>query len=209
MIGILGAIHSDEMREEFNYSLERMKEIIDDFKPDIICGEVRLSDYTKYLDDESYNGYLGPNEYGRLILPYCKERNVMFVPIDHYEDESVGISYEDNKSMEEIAAFEKSFKKIMEEYLSYGHSSKLAFNSLRFNDFIRNKQLLQKLFNEDVHQVYWEQRNKDMVQNITNTIKNNPDARILCIAGAEHSYWFCDELQQLNHNVIYPLVKEK
>ncbi len=56
ILGILGTIHDDEMRKKFNYSLEKMEELIEKFNPDVICGEVRPEDWKKYCDNNEYEG---------------------------------------------------------------------------------------------------------------------------------------------------------
>jgi hypothetical protein len=43
VVGILGLNHNDEMRNKYNLTLDLIKELILEFNPDVICGEVTPS----------------------------------------------------------------------------------------------------------------------------------------------------------------------
>ncbi|EPZ57227.1 hypothetical protein H477_2305 [[Clostridium] sordellii ATCC 9714] len=95
IVGILGTIHNEQMREKYNYSLKYIEDLIVEFNPDIICGEIRPEDFEKYIIDKNYDGYLGPNEYRKSILPLCEKHNIKFEPIDWFEDELIGLNHFD------------------------------------------------------------------------------------------------------------------
>ena len=63
--------------------MERMRELIIEFNPDVICGEVLPVSWEKY----THRGYWGEpaSEYWDLIFPLCEELNIDFVPIDWVE----------------------------------------------------------------------------------------------------------------------------
>ena len=205
IIGVLGSVHSEKMREEHKYPLSLLKKVILDFKPDIICAEIRPEDWKKHLADSNYTGYLGPNEYRNLILPLCKEHKIDLVPVDWYEDDMVGMQYRDGQSDEDIAEYEKELKDIMTRFWDAA-SSNLPFNSNKFNRVVEEKQDLQKNLNEPMHRIYWELRNEMMTFRIKNVINNSPNKRILCIAGAEHCYYYLHELHKVNNiDIVFPL----
>jgi len=96
-VAILGTMHDENIRKQCNFTLDRMKDIILRFKPDIICGEVRPEVWNKYKSDRSYDGYLGPNEYRKMIIPLCESENIKFMPVDWFRDDMVGRYYLEGK----------------------------------------------------------------------------------------------------------------
>lgn len=56
-VGILGTIHNPELREQYHCSLSLYKDVIHEFKPDIICGEVHPQSWLRYLGDNNDRGY--------------------------------------------------------------------------------------------------------------------------------------------------------
>jgi len=205
IIGILGTIHNDEMRKEFNYSLELMEELIQHFKPDIICGEVRPEDWQKYCDNNEYEGYLGPNEYRRSIIPLCEKMGIEFIPIDWFEDDLINMDYFQGKTDTEINALEKQFQLILTDYMETARKSTIPFNSFEFNDIVEKKQDFQSSINSNVHNIYWICRNQIMVERIKKTLDNNKGKRVLCTVGSEHTYFYYKNLKDLDWEIVYPL----
>ncbi|KAA2301165.1 hypothetical protein FY526_26425, partial [Clostridioides difficile] len=74
-VGILGTIHNPELRERYHCSLSLYKNVITEFKPDLICGEVHPQSWLRYLKDKHDRGYWGEpaNEYWELVFPLCEE----------------------------------------------------------------------------------------------------------------------------------------
>lgn len=206
VLGILGTMHSEEIRKEANYTLKDLKELILEFKPDIICGEVRPEDFEKYLKDKNYDGYLGPNEYKRCIIPLCEKHNIKFIPVDWFEEDIARLNYLEDKSEEEIEDINRIFESITKEYIEIGKRSKIAFNSFEFNEFIQGKQNFQQELNPKVHNIYWTARNQIMIERIKNALKENESKKVLCTVGCEHNYFYYKELKSLNDwQIIYPL----
>jgi hypothetical protein len=205
VLGILGTVHSDEMRKEYNYSLEKMRGLIEQFKPDIICGEVRPEDWEKYCNDTEYNGYLGPNEYRRLIIPLCEKTGIKFIPVDWFEDDMVNMDYFKGKSELEVNNIENQLESIMNVYMEVAKNSIVPFNSLDFNNIVEKKQAFQNSINPEVHSLYWTCRNQLMVYRIKEVLSANKGKRVLCTVGAEHTYFYCKQLQEADWEIIYPL----
>lgn len=86
-VGLLGTIHNEALRERYSCSLSLYKRIINDFQPDVICGEVHPQSWLKYRNDPEDKGYWGEpaSEYWDMIFPLCEEQRIPFVPIDWFE----------------------------------------------------------------------------------------------------------------------------
>ncbi len=205
ILGILGTIHNDEMRKDYNYSLEKMAEIIEDFKPDIICGEVRPEDWNKYLENKNYEGYLGPSEYRKMIIPFCEEKKIRFIPVDWFEDDLVELDYFFGKSENEIKQLNLQLDAFIDDFLKAAKKSKIPFNSLKFNRVIEKKQNFQNKINPVVHNIYWIARNQIMIERIKKILNTNYGSRVLCTTGAEHTFFYCRELKKTDWKIIYPL----
>lgn len=208
-VGVLGSIHKFHKDLEYEYSLKDLREIIIDFRPDIICGEVRIKDWMRYKKDRGYEGYLGPMEYLELIIPLCEEKEIEFIPVDWFEDDLVQEGdFFFNKSEKEIDLYESKMSGIMKEYFLVGKQSELSFNSHEFNELVEKKQEIQRDFNPEFHNITWRIRNDLMIAKVRRTIRQNPDKRILCIVGAEHNYLYLKQLsQQKNIDLNFPIGK--
>lgn len=206
IVGILGTIHGDDsFRAEKGYTLEMMKEAISEFNPDIICGEVRPEDWDKYCNDKSYSGYLGPGEYRRLIIPYCENNGIEFVPVDWYEEDMVDWDYMRNYSESEKEKFIKDLEVVYEKIWDIGKKSLLPMNSFELDEIVMKKQDWFNSLDPVMHNMYWVARNQLMIERIKKAIENNPSKKILCTVGAEHNYFYYNELKKLNYKLIYPL----
>lgn len=205
VIGILGTVHDEKMREESNYSLEKIGGLIEAFNPDIICGEVRPEDWEKYCDNNEYEGYLGPNEYRRLIIPLCEKKGIKFVPVDWFENDLMNQDCFKGKSDSEIKILEKEIETLIENFWKVAKESEVPFNSLDFNNIVEKKHEFLQRVNPKVENLYWVCRNEIMVERIKHALEGNEGKRVLCTVGAEHNYYYCKGLEESNWEVIYPL----
>ena len=70
--------------------------------------------------------------------------------------------------------------------------------------FLKSKELpddLKKFL--PVHMSYWDIRNMEMVKNIINQIKKNPNERIVVLTGYYHRYYLIDELKKLEEELNF------
>jgi hypothetical protein len=205
-IGILGTIHNDlEYRKKLGYPIEIMEEAIKDFMPDVICGEVRPEDYEEYCKDKNYNGYLGPFEYRNLIIPLCEKHGIQFVPVDWFERDLINHSFDGEFSEAEQKEYEEQIFKIYDDIFKIAQQSEIPFNSFEFNELVKEKQKFQGDKEPIYSIVNWITRNHIMIARIKNAIENNKEKRILCTVGAEHNYFYYEELKKSGYEVIYPL----
>ena len=89
VVGILGVTHDPEMQATYHYPLSLMEELIRQFGPDVICGEVHPRSWRLYVETGQPYGILGETqeEYPQLIFPYCESRGVKFVPVNWFEED--------------------------------------------------------------------------------------------------------------------------
>lgn len=206
ILGILGTIHGDDsFRLQIGYTLKMMKEVIAEFKPDIICGEVRPEDWDKYLKNKSYDGYLGPSEYRGLIIPYCESEGIEFIPIDWFEDDMVNLDYMRNYDEHQQEKLMKELEIMYEKIWDIGSNSLLPMNSFELDEIIRQKQECLNSLDPLIHNIYWIARNQLMIERIKKVVENNQNKKILCTVGAEHNYFYYNELKKLQCKLIYPL----
>lgn len=206
VIGILGTIHGEEsFREELGYTLEVMKQAIIEFNPDIICGEVRPEDWDKYCSDNNYSGYLGPTEYRRMIIPYCESKGIQFIPVDWYEEDMISMDYLRNYSEFQRNKLIKELEELYKKIWDVGKKSTLPLNSFEFNKIIVKKQEWLGSLEPTIHNIYWIARNQLMIERIKSVIQNNKEKRILCTVGADHNYFYYNELKRLECNLLFPI----
>ena len=198
-LGLFGSMHSAKMMKRFGLDDERVRELFDRFKPDILCGEVRREDY------EENRAYQGPAEYRRFIFPYCKERGIKFVPCDQYEDADTEYA----RRMDQIRVPFKDFieaNRLMKAYMKVGKSSAIPFNSDDFNAIVEEKQAFQRKYDPEAHDIVWVNRNNAIVDNVLRVIQENPGANVLVVFGAEHIYWLKKAFAKLeNVEIVFPL----
>lgn len=207
-VGILGTIHNPELRERYHCSLFLYKNVITEFKPDLICGEVHPQSWLRYLKDKHDRGYWGEpaSEYWELVFPLCEEHNIPFVPIDWFEldvwnafDPFNGYSDVERKELEQRD--DHWFVEQMETY-QFGE---IPFNSKEFDRVTRQKYEWLHQVNAKAQNFRWVVRNQIMIQRVKNTIEAHPGKRILCIVGADHNYIFQEELMIEPVELLYPL----
>lgn len=87
VVGIFGIIYNLELREIYYCLFVLYEFFIIEFKLDIICGEVYLLSWQKYIEDCNNKGYWGElvSEYWEFIFLLCEENQIEFVFIDWFE----------------------------------------------------------------------------------------------------------------------------
>lgn len=171
IVGILGTIHNEQKREKYNYSLKYIEDLIVEFNPDIICGEIRPEDFEKYIIDKNYNGYLGPNEYRKSILLLCEKHNIKFEPIDWFEDELIGLNHFDCFCKSEQIKLENKLDKFYERIFENVNVGNIPFNNLKIDEIVEKKQLWLEEINKDIQNLVWIVRNQIMNLRIKKVIE--------------------------------------
>jgi len=209
VVGILGVVHDEELRVQHHLTLETIERLIVDFDPDVICGEVLPSSFEKYKKEPANRGYWGepPSEYYDLIFPLCEEKKIKFVPMDWVELD-VWNDFDPLRSYtgSEKEQLENEMERWWHKQLAASGKGAIPFNTEAFDHVTRLKYQWLKKLDQKAHAIRWECRHEIMLQRIINAIKDNADARILCIVGADHNHALYEGLMPLNHiQLIYPL----
>ncbi|MDO7908658.1 hypothetical protein Q5741_19910 [Paenibacillus sp. JX-17] len=208
-VGILGVVHDDELRQKYGLSLNVIEELILEFEPDVICGEVLPASWAKYQEDPAVRGYWGEpaSEYWELIFPLCEERQIEFVPIDWVEldvwlDFDPFLNYEEEQQQQLNNELEQWFEK----QLTACRSGLLPFNSADFDKVTTQKYEWLEQMNPRAQILRWECRHLIMIQRIRNAIRQHKGKRVLCIVGADHNHVLYKELSgEQDLHVVYPL----
>lgn len=208
-IGILGLVHDDELRQKYNLSLDFIKELILEFNPGVICGEVLPGSWEKYNQDNTNRGYWGEpaSEYWDLIFPLCEEEKIEFVPIDWVEldvwmEFDPFNNYNEQKRQELSSELEQWFQR----QLSTWDLSAIPLNSLEFDIVTKQKYEWLEQINPQAHLFCWLCRHLIMIQRIKNAILKHSGKRILCIAGADHNHALYEGLiAEKDIQLVYPL----
>ncbi|NGZ74699.1 DUF5694 domain-containing protein [Saccharibacillus alkalitolerans] len=208
-IGILGVVHNNELRMQTGLTIELIRELITEFDPDVICGEVLPVSWDRYKREPAERGYWGepPSEYYDLIFPLCEEKGIDFVPIDWIELD-VWNDFDPLRKYEgeARARLEQEDEKWWQRQLEGAGQGNIPFNTAAFDEATRLKYKRMAELDPEAYALRWTHRHLIMVQRIRNAIKRNPDKRILCIVGADHNHLLNEELRRAEGSkVIYPL----
>lgn len=210
ILGILGTTHNPDFRVRYNYPLELLKEVILDFNPSVICGEVHPTSWDRQLKNQVYEEYLGmpASEYWELIFPLCRERNLKFVPIDWFElDIWFEFDYFNKFSNEDKTRLEAQEENLDKRIRETWKAGSIPFNSTEYDQLCKAKYDWIKELNPTAYTVQWEARNLIMAERVKKAMHKNPDERILCVVGADHNYMMYDYLKDGDWTTIYPLRK--
>jgi hypothetical protein len=211
-IGILGTVHHEEFRTELGYSLERMRSAILEFRPDVICGEVRPQDWQKYLEDPGYAGNLGSSEYRQLILPLCQVFGIEFVPVDWFEiewfaDENNRLDHFRNHPPEEAETAERQLESLYKDIFEAAKVSSLPCNSFEVDRLVQAKMTFLEYQNPVLHFFLVGLRNRIMVERIKSAVLQRRGKRILCTVDFEHNAYYFEGLQgDPRWDLAYPLL---
>lgn len=208
VVGILGVTHDPILQAQYHYPLALMEELIQEFSPQVICGEVHPKSWSLYLEKGNGAGILGETqgEYSQLIFPLCQNRGIEFVPIDWFE--------EDLFQMGPFDGFDAATQtQLREDLAGWNCRQRLTWDRgpIPFNcpDYdVVTEEMYEWLHhvNPEVQTIQWNVRHCIMMARVKAALKANPGHRILCIHGADHNYWYHRTLKtQQDIDLIYPL----
>lgn len=201
---ILGGIHQAHEKAK-RYTYERMGEIFDHLRPDVLCVEVEQ----RFLDDGSYNGM--PNEFRRAVTPSARRLGIPIVGIDWW-DEAKG------KQWEQLQAKAYSDPALGSEAALIGGVFQLLNDYFQEKDFREiNSPRITSLWeakSELKYEVYRQhpayrflseferERNDHMVENVAQALSRHPAKRVLVAVGIDHKYYLERELRRRGVRVL-------
>lgn len=206
-VGILGMTHDEGWQEKYQFPLSLVKELIIEFEPDVICGEVHPDSWDLYLKEGNPKGIYEEtqNEYQNLIFPLCEERNIKFIPVNWFEFDVFKGRFD--KFIEGTRLMlEEELLKWTNRQLDTWNSGTIPFNSKEYDQVTKEKYNWLHNVNPEVENINWIARHYIMIARVKNAIGENRGKRILCIHGSDHNYWYFETLKSVeNIQLIYPL----
>ncbi|MED1863785.1 hypothetical protein P4V41_10010 [Fictibacillus nanhaiensis] len=200
--------HDEELQKKYNFPLTLVKELILEFNPDVICGEVHPLSWELYLNESEPAGVLGEtqNEYPRLIFPLCEEKDIEFVPVNWFEEDVFEEGPFDRYDSEVKKILESELHRWNDKQLLICNKATIPFNSFEYDAVTKNMYDWLHTINCDVQNIVWNARHYIMTGRVKQTIRKHTGKRILCIHGADHNYWYYESLmKEKDVQVIYPL----
>ncbi|MET3728156.1 hypothetical protein ABID52_001737 [Fictibacillus halophilus] len=200
--------HDEELQRKYNYPLSLVKQLITEFNPDVICGEVHPLSWELYLNERDPGGILGEtqNEYPRLIFPLCEEKGIEFVPVNWFEEDVFEEGPFDRYDSEVKRRLENELHRWNEKQLLLWNKANIPFNSFEYDAVTKEMYAWLHTINPDVQNIEWNARHFIMTARVKQSIRKHKGKRILCIHGADHNYWYYESLmREKDVQVIYPL----
>jgi hypothetical protein len=197
-IFVLGGIHQSHEKAKY-YSYERLGEIYQQLKPDILCVETKQ----KYVDDDSFKET--PFDFKNFMIPLAQKDNIPIYGIDWWDEEKgkkwqelQQKAFNDSSLISEIKLFGGMFSLFNEyfenkdfEDINSQHITNLWKTKSEFKYHIFSQHPEYKFITE-----FEDERNNHIVDNILKIIKENPNKRILVAIGIDHKYFIEKELEK-------------
>ena len=202
---LVGTIHNGHYQNT-HYSMENLIQILEMYKPDAICVEIRPEDFRKVL-------YL-PEMTAATI--WGMKRNIKVYPIDWWDskknarfERNAYMKTEDYKQKEKVYKVKEKDNKIIQDFNNkYGNWEKYSlnegyefYNGEDYNNYYREVyKISMDVYGDGFVNLYYKTRNNKMLLNINNVIKKHQWEKIIVLTGAEHKHYF-DEHLLLNKNI--------
>lgn len=192
---ILSTLHQFHT-ENKNYSFEKLSQIIENLKPDIIAVELTPSDLKSRREQKT------KQEYQKSIFPVADKNKYQLVPLEPAEpkfSELVGLVRDSEmeireKSPEKAEAFSIYSDKLYENLFRFWDSP-MAVNSAQTDALLEVKHDFQNALYGEKQTRGWEGWNNNFLEKILETAKENPGKRIVVTVGVEHAYWLRKHLR--------------
>lgn len=208
VVGILGVTHDPILQAQYHFPLALMDELIQEFSPQVICGEVHPKSWRLYQETGNGAGILGEtqNEYSQLIYPLCQNRGIDFIPVDWFEEDLFQMGPFDGFDSDTQTRLRTTLQEWNRRQLLTCDRGRIPFNSLDYDAVTEAMYAWLHDVNPDVQTIQWTIRHAIMLARVTAVIKGNSGCRILCIHGADHNYWYLRTLKSRQDiDLIYPL----
>lgn len=208
VVGILGVTHDPEMQAEYHYPLSLIEELIQEFAPDVICGEVHPLSWRLYVETGDPGGHLGEvqQEYPQVIYPFCERQRVIFVPVNWFEEDVFQVGPFDRFDAETRQRLERQLLAWNHKQMATWNHGRIPFNSPAYDGVTEGMYAWLESINPAVQHIQWNARHHIMMSRVQRAIADHPGKRILCIHGADHNYWYRRVLgERMDIELIYPV----
>lgn len=201
---VVGGIHQAHEKAK-KYTYERMGEVFDHLRPDVLCVEVQQ----KFLDDGSDKGM--PYDFRKFMVPSARKLSLPIVGIDWWDDakgkqweQLQQKAYSDPALGAEAALIGGVFQLLndyfMEKDFQDINSSEItalweAKSELKYEVYRQNA-AYRSLFE------FERERNDHMVENVLQALSNHPGKRALIGVGIDHKYYLERELRRRGVRVL-------
>lgn len=203
-IFVIGGIHQHHENAQL-YTYERMGEIYQHLKPDILCVECEQ----KYIDDGSDIGM--PFDFQKFMVPFARKDKIPIFGIDWWDKERgkqweqlQQEAFQDSTLMPEIRLVggmfsllnnyfkSRDFEEINMRYITELWAAKNAFKYHVLSQCPQYKPIIE----------FERERNNRMVQNIIRIAESHPNDRVLIAVGIDHKYYIERELRKKGIRVL-------
>lgn len=195
---VLGGIHQSHEAAKY-YSYERMGEIYQQLKPDILCVETQQ----KYVDDGSFRGT--PYDFNKFMIPLAQKDETPIYGIDWWDEvkgekwrELQRKAYYDTTLAAEVNFFggmfslfdayfqKKDFEEINARYVTNLWKAK---NEFKYHVLTQHPEY--QFITE-----FEKERNRHIIENILKVLAENPGKNILVAIGIDHKYYLEEKLRE-------------
>jgi tetratricopeptide (TPR) repeat protein len=210
----LGTIHSRHLNSHYSYG--DILNILNSYKPDLICVEIRPEDFRKKI-------YL----YEMMLAATFGDINkIQVVPIDWWDEKNNDRTIRDSlsktdkyinlikvcDSLEKNDVFLKKFNDKFGDVYKNNDLDINFWNGKEYNDQVRESYKISvSVFGDSPFNLHYVTRNRRMLNNIRQGIEKYKAKKAIILCGAEHKSFFDDSLQTdkkmtiVNLNDILPL----
>ncbi len=192
----LGLIHNSHLDDSFNYPPSTLIFIVDQLKPDLICGEAVTEFWVKGLSGlypfenrilefagQKFKSNFAPVDW-RTSYPEVKE--IFDITKKYLSKEQTGIADKERTKLENDV--EEAMNKAKgPSFFKYIHT-KFNYDSAKYHTFSER-------FYGDIPNGFWYRRNSNIVVNCYEEAKRIGANKVLVAYGAEHQYMLHSLLQ--------------
>jgi tetratricopeptide (TPR) repeat protein len=201
---VVGTIHQRHHVNE-NYTYQNILDILDCYKPDAICVEIREEEFRQelYLKEMVLSAIYGLDNSIRVYpidwwTGNARSERGEYMKTQEYENKNSELDLL-RKNDSVIQSFESKYGSWAQYSKNQGYS---FFNGPEYNEYIQTGyDLSMKVFGDHSMNLYYETRNNNMWENILAVIENNPGKKIIVFTGCEHKHYFDNKLLGLSSDV--------
>jgi hypothetical protein len=193
---VLSTLHQFHA-ENKNYSFEKLSEIIEKLKPDVLAVELTPGDLASRREQKT------KQEYQKSIFPLADKHRYTLVPMEPAEpkfSKLVGSIRNSEKNLREkspdkAAAF-AAYSDNLYEFLFRYWTSPAAVNAGQTDALFEVKHNFQNALYGTDQARGWEEWNRQFLDKILEAAAQHKGRRIVVTVGAEHAYWLRKHLRE-------------